>query len=121
MSKQNELINAVEDALDAVLDALIQEREINPREGSMMTLGKLTPEQMRRIQYGNLIDLAERPKTTSLELAVRHLGIELHEAGLSAAEMGDVAHKVAERGGQNVQHRLAIMQSKWDRIGNFAA
>lgn len=118
----------IEEALAAVLGALLAARQ----EEQLRRAAQATADEPIKIWtaadlVGRLllsraqsqrINLASRPVTAALELAIRTLGQQAHDAGLDMAAIADAA---CEANPGNVGRCQSIVSHKWDGIGHWHA
>jgi hypothetical protein len=110
----------IADALDAVLSAIIEERAARKTaEGdygwpSVPTVGKLKTRDQSRIER-----IAANARLGSLYLAVYWIGLQLHGAGMSSAQMADFLDEVCARHPESHGRRAAIVDARWNGIGEW--
>jgi hypothetical protein len=121
----SELKTEIEGALSALLAALIESREVErrarperPDQLSATPFAWTDPARFPTRAQTCRADLASRPVTAALELAIRTLGEQAHAGGL---DMVDIANSVSAQCPAHGGRCQSILNSKWHGVGHWIA
>ncbi len=108
-------LQAIEDALDAVLTA-IHEHDAQRPKGALKAI--TLAEIMQRNVDGDVEELTKDPVGAALRHAVWRLGKKLHGIFGRTSGMSDVLERVASRDPANYGTRVYLMDKRWEGIGH---
>jgi hypothetical protein len=112
----NQALQAIEDALDAVLTAIHKHDAERPKGGPLKayTWAEIAD---RGLVDSDVEELSEDPVGAALRQAVWRLGKKLYAVLGETRAMSGVLERVASRDPANYGKRVSIMDNRWEGIG----
>jgi len=114
---------SLEDALDALLIAILNERRKRERDAApmgsipIMDAGADDGPIPTRMESA-MLDIVENPVEGALTFALRQIGEHLFKVLGSTDAMLDLSERVCDRHPETANYRSSIIDHKWDGIGN---